>query len=191
MSAEKKVQGDLFAARDDRARAGTARRSPTHASQPAPAKHPNEWAGALTPDRRRLRARLYPLVLTVGYDHPEGFMLSQVRARAVADGIMTGHEGAPDPNTGRLMKPRELAWLGALLPRLERLGVVEKLVLGGRVQFGFSGGERAHGNKNVIWQLTAMGKLMAWWLIGPTPTVHTFAAAFERAAGFTLEDDSG
>jgi hypothetical protein len=130
-----------------------AAKTPARVRAPRPADEPDD------PERSRLRARLEKIALQIGYKHGGGgFMLSDVRRAAELAGILTGEEGAPHPDSDRMMKPRALSWLGTLFPGMARLELVEQLTIEGRVQYGQSGGKRAHGNKQVLWVLTARGR---------------------------------
>jgi hypothetical protein len=44
-----------------------------------------------------------------------GVTVGDLRITAVNRGILTGAEGAPHPGTGKLMKPRELSYLGSVM----------------------------------------------------------------------------
>lgn len=102
-------------------------------------------------ERRKLADRLEWIALQIGYGFgPKGFALWHVREAAVVEGALTGEEGKTNP--------RELSWLGALLPGLARRGLIEKLVIDGRPQYDTSENDRAHGNKNVLWKLTRDGR---------------------------------
>jgi hypothetical protein len=140
------AQGDLFAP--------PPRVAMARVRAPRPADEPDN------PERARLRERLEVIAIRNG-DTAGGFMLSDVRRIAERAGILTGEEGAPDPGSDRLTKPRALAWLGTLLPALARRELVEQVTIDGRVQYGQSGGRRAHGNKQVLWKLTERGRRVA------------------------------
>lgn len=120
-----------------------------------PVPHGHHHAPAESHERELVR--LEPVALIAG-ESRHTFTAADVRDLAEKAGILTGEEGRPDPNTGRLAKPRALAYLGALLPRLARLGLVEPYTIDGRKQYAESERARANGNKQVLWTLTPDGR---------------------------------
>jgi hypothetical protein len=60
--------------------------------------------------------RLIPVALELARKAGRsGVTIADVRITAVNRGILTGQEGAPHPGTGKLMKPRELSYLGSVM----------------------------------------------------------------------------
>lgn len=107
-----------------------------------------------------------------------GVTMDSVRAIAEHRGIMTGEEGGLVPSTGRMMAPRTLAWLGGVMPELARRGLLEPLRIEGRLQYGQSGGARAHGNKQVIWIATEKGlAVYRLMLVNPLATLGALEAS--------------
>lgn len=159
MTADSHGQGELFGQRAKRSRMADpgGRGEPTKA--PTPGRRPRRGAefvadpitAAAAETRRQLSERLEALALEVGETAgPNGFALYHVRNYAVAAGVLTGEEGK--------VNPRELSWLGALLPGMARRGLVEKLTVAGRPQYDTSTVDGAHGNKNLLWRLTPEGR---------------------------------
>lgn len=101
--------------------------------------------------------KLEPLAVDVASRHPT-FTMADVRDEAERIGWLTGGEGKPNPGTDLLEKPRALAYLGALLPGLARIGFIRKLTdASGRTVYETSSRERANGNKQALWQITERG----------------------------------
>lgn len=104
--------------------------------------------------------KLEPLALIVAAERPTGmFTMADVRDEAERIGMLTGEEGRPNAGTGRMEKPRALAYLGALLPGLARIELVEKVTdAAGRTVYQVSDRARANGNKQALWRLTPRGR---------------------------------
>lgn len=157
MTVDGKGQGELFGGKRSRVADPGGRGNPTNA--PTPGRRPRRGAefvadpatAAHAETRRKLADRLEWIALQIGYGFgPKGFALWHVREAAIVEGALTGTESDGDP--------RALSWLGALLPGLARRGLIEKLVIDGRPQYDTSESAQAHGNKNVLWKLTADGR---------------------------------
>lgn len=160
MKQDKGPQGDLFGQRTKRSRVGNpARRSGEPTNATAPGRRGAQFVAdpitAAQAERRRLIAdKLEALALQTGWVYgAAGFALWHVREAGVVAKVLTGSEG--------VVNPRELSWLGSLLPGMARRGLVEKVTIEGRVQYDTSEGSKAHGNKNVLWRLTADGRTAA------------------------------
>jgi hypothetical protein len=102
--------------------------------------------------------RFEPVAIDVASRHPT-FTMADVRDELERIGWLTGEEGKPNPGTDRLEQPRALAFLGALLPGLARIGLIRKLTDdSGRTVYETSARERANGNKQALWQITERGE---------------------------------
>lgn len=157
---KKEPQGELFGQRTKRSRiADPVRRSGEPTKEVAPGRRGAQFVAdpitAAQAERRRLVAdKLEALALQIGYGFgASGFALWHVREAGIVEKVLTGVEGT--------INPRELSWLGSLLPGMARRGLVEKVTIEGRVQYDTSEGSRAHGNKNVLWRLTVDGRAAA------------------------------
>lgn len=108
-------------------------------------------------DHVDLIRKLEAVALDVASRRPT-FTMAHVRDAAEQLGWLTGDEGRPNPRTGRLEQPRALAFLGALLPGIARLGLVEKIIdAAGRTVYAVSERQRANNNKQAVWKLTPLG----------------------------------
>jgi hypothetical protein len=169
-------QGELFVQREKRSRVARPRLTAVQAELSGAAHadaHRKKTGPVEDAARAAILAQLEPLAMQTGLLFgSSGFMVADVRRAAIAAGVLTGHEGAPLAGDGPLLQPRALAWLGSFLPGLARRGLIQKLTIGGRVQFGTSDGDRAHGNKNALWVLTERGEKVARLMVDRSHTLE-------------------
>lgn len=171
MTADEAGQGELFGQRAKRSTMAPPRRPGDQPTSNTPGRRDPRRGAEFVADpatiaeeakRRQLAEQLEGVALRIGVlKGAKGFAMWHVRDAATEEGILTGSEGRPDPLTERLAFPRALSWLGALLPGLARRGLVEKITIDGRPQYDTSEAGRAHGNKNVLWKITAEGRTAA------------------------------
>jgi hypothetical protein len=131
--------------------------------------------GPLAAEHDRTLRRLEPLALVVGAGRPT-FRLDHVRALAERAGVLTGQEGHPDPNTGKLREPRALAFLGRLLPGLASIGLVEPVLVDGVHLAERSKRDGAAGNFQALWRVTESGRMT-----GALPSLLDIETAITRA----------
>jgi hypothetical protein len=174
----------------------------THAAQADlfVAQPPARWAGgvmtptpvararavALAADIKRAEQchelrRLEPIAMLVGAGRAE-FTMADVRDEAERVGLLTGHEGRPNPGTGRLEQPRALAFLGGLLPGLARIGFVAKVTdAKGRTVYDTSDRKRANGNKQALWRVTERGAIACTAAQGDPIRLRDYITAYRES----------